>query len=272
MGSEQSHPQGTTTSFTTGNLSSFQVGSIDRALSPTQDSVCSDSEVPYVSYTVSKPIGGDSPNKGKGSKYKFGAPMLSQRSASTSTNTATSAITNKESYFKRHKSPHNTLVVVNKLAPARGDALQQDPDLERLTRIPTFLPVMRASLAASRGSSVAKDPDILEKLDPRGFLAICQRYQSHLKHSAGVVSTDQAAICKQIRHIDEEVSKVALQMSDKQKSHSKHAEQLKTGVKDVSRALTKCHLLLNENLEQLESLNNMLPPTDRLEPFVWTTG
>ena len=47
-----------------------------------QDSVCSDSEVPYVSYTISKPIG-DSPKKGskpqQSSKYKFSNPMLSQR-------------------------------------------------------------------------------------------------------------------------------------------------------------------------------------------------
>ena len=46
---------------------------------------------------------------------------------------------------------------------------------------------MRASLSVSRvGSSVAKDPDILEKLDPRGMMAICQRYQSHFKHCAGM--------------------------------------------------------------------------------------
>ena len=45
---------------------------------------------------------------------------------------------------------------------------------------------MRASLSVSKvGSSVAKDPDILEKLDPRGMLAITQRYQSHFKHCAG---------------------------------------------------------------------------------------
>merc|ERR1711944_15156 len=87
MGSEQSQPvQGTSNSFTTGDLSAFSATLRDRdgALSPRQDSVCSDSEVPYVSYTVSKPIG-DSPKKGRssGSKYKFSAPKLSQRSAST---------------------------------------------------------------------------------------------------------------------------------------------------------------------------------------------
>ena len=276
MGAEQSHQaQGASTSLTTGDLSSFSAGFRDRdgALSPRQDSVCSDSEVPYVSYTVSKPIG-DSPKKGKssGSKYKFSAPKLSQRSASTTVATPTASSSSKDAYFRRHKNPHNTLVVVNKAGPSRGESVHQDPDLARLSRIPTFLPVMRASLSVGRSSSVAKDPDILEKLDPRGYLAICQRYQSHLKHCAGVVSTDQAAICKQIREIDTEVTNVTTKMADKHKQQSKHAEQLKNDIKEVSKALAKCHLLLNENIEQLESLNNMLPSDERLSPFVWTTG
>ena len=93
-----------------------------------------------------------------------------------------------------------------------------------------------------------------------------------MKHCAGVVSTDQAAICKQIRDVDQKVLLVTENMSGKQKLHSNHAEQLKQSVKEISKSLTKCHLLLNENLEQLETLNNMLPPSERLEPFVWTTG
>jgi hypothetical protein len=276
MGSDQSQPvnpgQGATTSFTTGDLSSFSASFRDRdgALSPRQDSVCSDSEVPYVSYTVSKPIG-DSPKKGKppssSTRYRFTSPRLSQRSASTTSATSYSK------QFSHFKSSHNTLVVVNK--PGRGDVNpHQDSELARLARIPTFLPVMRASLSvsASKGSSVAKDPDILEKLDPRGLLAICQRYQSHLKHCAGVVSTDQAEICKRVRETDEATSKVTSSLVERQKVYAKHSEKLKTGVKDISKVLAKCHMLLNENLEQLEILNNMLPKEDRLEPFVWTTG
>ena len=277
MGSEQSQPvQGTSTSFTTGDLSAFSATLRDRdgAMSPRQDSVCSDSEVPYVSYTVSKPIG-DSPQKSSSqSKYKFGAPKLSQRSSSTTVHPAPpSTSSSRASYFKRHKTPHNTMVVVNKGGPQRGDSVQNDPDLTKLAKIPTFLPVMRASLSVSRvGSSVAKDPDILEKLDPRGMLAICQRYQSHLKYCAGIVSTDQAEICKRIRDIDEDVSKVTDKLSAKQKKHAKHAEDIKKSIKEMSKSLAKCHLLLNENLEQLETLNNMLPKEERLEPFVWTTG
>lgn len=40
----------------------------------------------------------------------------------------------------------------------------------------------------------------------------------------------------------------------------------------MNKILNRCHLLLNENIEQIEVLNDMLPVEDRLEPFVWTTG
>ena len=40
---------------------------------------------------------------------------------------------------------------------------------------------------------------------------------------------------------------------------------------EMSQSVAKCHLLLNENIEQMETLNNMLPADLRLEPFVWTT-
>lgn len=265
MGSEQSHPapagEGASNSFTTGDLSAFSASLREGAMSPRQDSVCSDSEVPYVSYTVSKPIG-DSPQKtGSRNRYKF--TNLSQRSASTASSL------NKKSFSQRSKN--NTLVVVNK--DTVKPISQDDSELQRLSRIPTFLPVMRASLSVNKSSAVvAKDPDILEKLDPRGLMAITQRYQTHLKHCAGVVSTEQAEICKKIRNIDDNVITVTNHLADQQKRFSHQAEDMKKSVKEMSKALTKCHLLLNENLEQLEIINNMLPPEDRLEPFVWTTG
>ena len=43
-------------------------------------------------------------------------------------------------------------------------------------------------------------------------------------------------------------------------------------VREVSRSLAKCHMLLNENIDMMDALNNSLPPDLRLEPFVWTTG
>ena len=145
MGSEQSHHQaptgsGAPNSFTTGDLSAFSASLRERdgAMSPRQDSVCSDSEVPYVSYTVSKPIG-ESPNKAKAKsqKYKFSAPMLSQRSASTNVGPSTST-SSRPSYFRRsvvggsHKSHKNTLVVVSKGASNSHQAT--DAEIKRLAK------------------------------------------------------------------------------------------------------------------------------------------
>jgi hypothetical protein len=71
--------------------------------------------------------------------------------------------------------------------------------------------------------------------------------------------------------VDDRLSKLSYVLSERQKAYARHADQLKK-VGEMSRVLNKCHLLLNENLEQLDVLNNLLPCEERFEPFVWTTG
>ena len=255
-----------------------------------QESVCSDSEVPYVSYTVNKPIGGDSPKKSvqaSGSKYQFTSSNLNKRSSSievTTTKNSAASIRGESSFRKKHKfftrslkkksdNPHDTLVIVNR-GPGlneQTEELENDPELARLNEIPAFLPIMRASLSAS-GTSMVKDPDILERLDCRGILSLCQRYENHLRFVGSIISTDQAEICKRIRGVDDRILKVTSVLTERQKQCQKQTEKIKKGPAEMSKILSRCHMLLNENIEQLEILNNMLPVEERLEPFVWTTG
>ena len=304
MGSEQSHQQSVSTvgvaqeGGSDGDLTnsaaaqSFGSGNISPPLSiGRQESVCSDSEVPYVSYTVNKPIGGDSPKKvvksSSSPKYRFASSSLSKRSSSveaTTSSTMSSGAVKESSFRKKHHfftknktkksdSPHDTLVIVNRGPDLSEEAeeLENDPELTRLGEIPAFLPIMRASLTAS-GSSMVKDPDILERLDCRGILALCQRYENHLRFVSGIISTDQAEICRKIRGVDDRIRKVSTVLTDRQKRCQRQTEILKKGPPEMSKVLSRCHMLLNENIEQLEVLNNMLPVNDRLEPFVWTTG
>ena len=84
----------------------------DGSMSPRQESVCSDSEVPYISYTVSKPIGGDSPKKKPGYKYRFTSPNLGKRSVSMDPGSSSKGFVAGRSDHK--KSIHDTLVVVNR--------------------------------------------------------------------------------------------------------------------------------------------------------------
>lgn len=163
------------------------------------------------------------------------------------------------------KSSHNTLVVVGSQA-----SMEQDPELARLQEIPSFLPIMRASLSGSGGG--AKDPDILERLDYRGLLSLCQRSENYLRKCAVAVSTEQAEINRGVRQVDQRMSQAVHSLSERQKSQTRSAEKIRTSLADTSKCLTRCHALLNENIEQLEALNNLLPAEERLEPFVWTTG
>ena len=87
----------------------------------------SEPEVPYVSYTVNKPIG-DSPKKVAGkTRGRFSSPRLS-RAVNSKTKLASSA--------------HNTLVTVNKAGGSSSDG-KADIDLVRLAEIPSFVPIMQ---------------------------------------------------------------------------------------------------------------------------------
>jgi hypothetical protein len=137
-----------------------------------------------------------------------------------------------------------------------------DPELLRLAEIPSFLPVLQAGSGST---------DTLGRLDPGPLARLLQRYEDHLRACAALVAAEQGNINKQIREVDTVVSGLASSLQDRQKRFAGHCIKL-SGVREVSRGLARCHMLLNENIDMLDMLNNSLPVDMRLEPFVWTTG
>ncbi len=262
MGSEQSTAGGGKASLDPLYSLSRPDGA-DGVMSPMaerQESLCSDVELPYVSYTVNRPIGGDSPKKKK----------ASSSAAATGGTTSSSGGARKRTSFlggRLAQSSRNTMVTVNQESTV---AASSDPELSRLADIPSFLPIMRASLSSGGGAGKA-DPDILERLDFRGLLSLCQRTENHLRLCAATVSTEQAEIGRRLRETDARVSAATQALADRQRSQARLVERL-ARVDEMSKSVARCHMLLNENIEQIEALNNMLPQEDRLEPFVWTTG
>ncbi|XP_046384367.1 BLOC-1-related complex subunit 5 [Ischnura elegans] len=221
-------------------------------------SICSDSDLPYISYTVNRPIG-DSPKlphkhlQGHGSRGKF-VGQSSRKALSRKTALVRSNIT----------SGHNIVVV----KPAvNTEPVEKDPDLVRLQSVPMFLPIMRGTL----NLPAARDPEVLERLDPTGLLALCHRYQQHIAISAQVVASEQALLTVRVREVDAAISAMIDRLVERQRKFARYAERL-AKVHDVSHQLNRCHVLLNQTLESLDSLNNSLPVAERLEPFVWTTG
>ena len=244
MGSEQSTPGGREKANTAGVLQSPTTAALrEGATSPRQDSVCSDSDVPYVSYTVNKPIG-DSPKKVALTRAgRFTSPRLSRSLRSS----------------RLAQSQHNTIVTVNR---AGGEVAKADLDLVKLAEIPSFVPIMQSG---------ADPGDILSRLDHTPLAAMLQRYEDQLRVCATRVAAEQGNINRLVREVDTSLADITSKMVERQKKYEKHSEKL-AGVREVSRSLAKCHMLLNENIDMMDALNNSLPLDLRLEPFVWTTG
>lgn len=223
-----------------------------RPVSPPM-SVCSDSDLPYVSYT-DKPIG-DSPK------------LRNKGASSAQNNVRNAAAQNRRNMLGRvrPKSLAHDIVVVHEASRKGGP--EQDPDLQRLKSIPQFLPVMRGtvSLPANR------DPEVLERLQPNHLRNVCSRMQAHLNACATQVAADQAQLTVKVKEVDFEVAKVFNSFSEKQRLYASHAEQF-AKLHHITQQLSRCNVLLNQNLESMEMLNNMLSVEDRLQPFLWKTS
>lgn len=206
------------------------------ALSPRQGSVCSEPDAPYVSYTARRPIGESpqgTPVKARGGRLARSLPRA-----------------------RLTASVHNTLVTVSRGEQAR----EGDRELARLQEIPTFLPVMQEG-----------GGDIQGRLDPAPLTTLLQRYEDHLRTCATLVAAEQGNINKQVREVDAVTGSLVSGLQERQRRFAGHAARL-AGVREVSRSLARCHMLLNENIDMMDALNNCLPADLRLEPFVWTTG
>lgn len=100
---------------------------------------------------------------------------------------------------------------------------------------------------------------------------MCSRLQTHFNVCANKVSADQQQINDTVKEIDKTVQEQHTQLVERQKAYSQYAETFNK-VRQISQMLTRCNMLLNENIESMETLNNFLPVEHRLEPFVWKTG
>ncbi|KAG5683860.1 hypothetical protein PVAND_013122 [Polypedilum vanderplanki] len=113
----------TSTTTTSDNLNNSQL--VDTSPPPLDSrptsppmSVCSDSDLPYISYT-DKPIG-DSPKlRNKGQKFNKTRPAVNLRRQSTSAKA-------------RPASASGTMIVVNKGTSKDGGGVDRDPDILRL--------------------------------------------------------------------------------------------------------------------------------------------
>ncbi|CAG4986090.1 unnamed protein product [Colias eurytheme] len=217
-------------------------------------SMCSDSELPYISYTVDRPIG-DSP-KNTSKLQRDGKKAFQRRQMS----------------LQARKGKRSRDIVVVKAATDT----QLDEDIQKLQEIPTFLPIMRGTL----GLPGARDPEVLEGLDCRPWVRLVCRLQAHLAACAHPLCAAQAQIVQQIKETDSLCARLHGACTDslcarlhgacveRQRANARAAERL-ARARDLAHHLARCNNTLTATLRDVDELNSLLPEDKRLEPFVW---
>ncbi|CAH1250891.1 BORCS5 [Branchiostoma lanceolatum] len=202
-------------------------------ISPPEQKKGSEDDVPYTSFSVNRPVDGESD-----STAKFVSKAQEQA---------------------KHKASMKDIVVV---AEGQHSYQSTDPELIKIQEIPTFLPIMRGSLNIPN----MRDPDVLDKLDSKEVLKMCLRYQEHMKQCAEAVAFDQNSLTNRTKEMDFAIAALTNMMTDHQKKYAKYAEQIMK-INEMSQTLKRCQMAVDQLLPLMDRLNSVLPEEQRLEPF-----
>lgn len=136
-----------------------------------------------------------------------------------------------------------------------------------MQRIPLFLPIIRSSLSTTH----PREPDIVDRLDAGALQSIIGLLEGLMKQSAETVVTEQNQLSQSSKDVEVQLAAIMTALTERQKMYAKYAEKL-ARIHEVSHSLTRCQLALATALDSIETLNRQLPPSDRLEEFIWSTG
>ncbi len=218
----------------------------DQSTSNTQLRSQRDEDIPYTSYSISKPIDADTPRPSPLRTAQRRSPQPPQREAQRDSNA----------------NPSHDIIMVGEGTTQEGP----DRELQRLSTIPVFLPLLKGSLNIPSSSHQGVEAESLEKVNSKHVLQMCHRYQEHLRQCGEAVAFDQNALCVRIKEVDITVSTLYNNLTERQKRFAKYAEQIKK-VNETSTVLSRVKMNVDQLIPLLDRLNNVLPPGDQLEPF-----
>ncbi|KAL8614551.1 hypothetical protein ACOMHN_049851 [Nucella lapillus] len=178
---------------------------------------------------------------------------------------ATTTTTQTSRWANTGPVPKHNIVVVADGSVAIKDP---DPELTRLNTIPPFEPLLKASLNLVSGP---RNQEWTEIMDHRSLLLMALRYQEHLHKLADAVSFDQNSLCVRIKEVAHIVQVLHSKLGEEQRRYQKSVEQLERVTEMVS-TLAKVRASMEAIVPCMNRLNQVLPPTEQLEPCTLTNS
>ncbi|WKX95558.1 hypothetical protein Q1695_012203 [Nippostrongylus brasiliensis] len=153
-------------------------------------------------------------------------------------------------------------IVVVSDGSSKCETVDDDEAYKRFQEIPRFLPILRHAI----GKRDVPPCEIQHKMSSRPMFRMATRFQHHLKICANTIAADQSQINTVVKTIEAEAVAVANKYAEMKKSTDEFVANLQF-LEKLREDIIHIQLLLEHTVPIVETLNELLVPSERLPPL-----
>eukprot|EP00128_Syssomonas_multiformis_P009098 Colp12_sorted_trinity150504_noHs@33673 len=167
---------------------------------------------------------------------------------------------------KEATAPATEIVTVHELDTQDSE----EPEIRALADIPMFNPLLKNSLDYNWFSNFKSDPS-MARIPVEPVVRMCLKVQTYMHDCARSSAERQAELMTQVKKVDSKANTILSEV--KQKHGRQHMASGKLSeVAVIARELERLGTMARAVTLALDRLNQLLPPSERLEPFEWSSS
>ncbi|RCN34042.1 hypothetical protein ANCCAN_20112, partial [Ancylostoma caninum] len=153
-------------------------------------------------------------------------------------------------------------IVVVSGGNSKVESLEDDEIYKRFQEIPRFLPIYRHAI----GKKDLSPNEYQQRMSSRPLFRMANRFQQHLRICAKAVSTDQSQIISAVKAVEASTAAITTALIERKKASDIFVAELQ-GLDKLRDDVLHIQLMLEELVPMVETLNELLVPSDRLPPL-----
>ncbi|EPB69030.1 hypothetical protein ANCCEY_11878 [Ancylostoma ceylanicum] len=153
-------------------------------------------------------------------------------------------------------------IVVVSGGNSKVESLEDDEIYKRFQEIPRFLPIYRHAI----GKKDLSPNEYQQRMSSRPLFRMATRFQQHLRICAKAVSTDQSQIISSIKAVEASTAAMTTALIERKRASDNFVAELQ-GLDKLRDDVLHIQLMLEELVPMVETLNELLVPSDRLPPL-----